>query len=137
MWIFTEFGFLSVVQDERDPLRLLVRARCEADLQSFVRTMEPTAGEPLEPAHTPDADYAYRVSISRQAFARYMRAVVEAIDYPNFKGRVHERDPDPLRTDAYFSTWQAMRRLQQRSALRELASEAPAEDRERVLRGGR
>ena len=57
MWISLNDGFLSVVADQNDPLRLLIRARRQNDLADFV-------GTDVQLDYTPNADYAWRTFIS-------------------------------------------------------------------------
>jgi len=82
MWIFTTCGFVSAVQDWNDTGCLLVRARDRASLESLA-TATKTSVE-----HSPDADYPYRLQVSKDAFATWIAQQGTAIDYPNFKSEV-------------------------------------------------
>jgi len=92
MWVALPNSFLSIValQTALSGPQLLVRARAAGDI-------EPVFSQATV-AHTPDADYAYRTTLSRTAVARGLAATVAAITYPNFKNAVPERD----RHDAYL-----------------------------------
>ena len=111
MWIITTQGFLSVVQnlDSKGPDEaLLVRGRVQEDLDHFA-DFAARHGDRSAVASTPDADYGYRLTTSRELFASYLAEQVGALDYPNFKGRVAEGHP--RRAHIYMSVWDALRDL--------------------------
>ena len=68
---------------------------------------------------TPDADYAYRCTVTRTVFANVVAARAAAIDYPNFKGSLATAKGDQrpstfmARSQAYHRTWDAMMDAQQ------------------------
>jgi hypothetical protein len=110
MWLFTPSGFLSTVADRERPGHALVRARVRADLEAFcARTGTP---EPLE---TPARDYRFRTSVPFAVLARDLAAQAEAIDYPNFKAAVAERQGED-RAHRYTRIWAVMHDLQQDEA---------------------
>jgi hypothetical protein len=104
MWLFTTAGFFSVVEHKDDANTLLVRARVQGDLENLRRVM-PELGTIQE---TPDADYAYRATIGRAAFARGMGQVVMQLDYPNFKNAVLQAEGWE-REHAYMGVWTVTR----------------------------
>jgi hypothetical protein len=114
MWLFTDLGFYSVVADTTDPTgqRLLVRARCREDIERLLawarERQYPLAGV----SHTPTHDYPWRTRADRKILGLVAWELVAAIDYPNFKGRVHQTEPSPERASAYMRVWEAMRGLQ-------------------------
>lgn len=77
MWIFTKAGLLSVVQNRADKNMLMVRARQPHHITDNF--------EGSVPQYTPDADYRYRIHLSKSAFAKQLTKLVSEIDYPNFK----------------------------------------------------
>lgn len=83
MWIFTKYGFVSAVQHRDDAGTLLVRAR---DRQSLVRLAHQTD---TTIQRTPTADYPYRVTVSRYAFAQWVEDQIHDLRYPNFKSEVY------------------------------------------------
>lgn len=83
MWATTQTGFISAVAHRDDATLLMVRAR---DAQSLRPLVEQTGAAITA---TPNADYPYRVTVTRQQFADAMVAAVLQIDYSNFKSRVH------------------------------------------------
>lgn len=102
MWIFINDAFLSIVADEGDRRRLLVRARKKGDIESvFPR-------EARAILHTPGNDYAYRAYIPRTVVARVMANETKSIDYPNFKNSVR----DVGRHNIYLQVWTTMKHWQ-------------------------
>jgi hypothetical protein len=84
VWVFTETGFVSAVQDWNNSGQLVVRAR---DRQSLL-SLADAASVPIE--KTPTADYPYRVHVMRTVFTTWVADCAESIDYPNFKARVEQ-----------------------------------------------
>ncbi len=86
----------------------MVRARDRNDL---VR-MQKRAGNAEAPiTHTPHGDYAYRVVMTKGAWAAYLSSATEAIDYTNFKSEVAARLGHD-RADIYLDVWATMLDLQ-------------------------
>ena len=81
MWAITQGGFVSAVAHRDEPGALMVRAR---DAQSL-RSLADATGAPV--VATPRADYPYRVTVTKAAFAAWITEAVDAVDYPNFKSR--------------------------------------------------
>lgn len=90
MWLFTRYGFFSVTQPTRDnpdtkaSKLVQIRARMRMHLQALqARFPAGLAGEILESNET---DYRFRLIIARDRFARVASALVNELDYSNFKG---------------------------------------------------
>jgi hypothetical protein len=83
MWIFSEGGFISAVahRDKKDTL--LVRSRDRVSLDPLAKFAE------VKIKTTPDADYRYRIEVSKTVFAAWMSDQIEDLDYDNYKNRVH------------------------------------------------
>jgi hypothetical protein len=116
MWIITTSGFLSVVQNlnSKGPDdALLVRGRVRADLERFADFAAQHGNRPAV-VGSPDADYGFRLTTSRETLSAFLDAQVKTLDYPNFKSEVAKTDPQ--RTHAYMDVWTALRRLQGRRA---------------------
>ena len=114
MWIFTPTGFLSVVEHRDDSRCLLVRARAQEDLKGI---SEFAVQEIIE---MPEADYRYRVEVARVTFAAFMRVQIAEIDYPNFKGRLHEQNRSAIaieREQFAYRVWQAGYQYQRQASL--------------------
>lgn len=113
MWIITTRGFLSVVQNtdaHESHEALLVRASVRGDLDHFA-DFAARHGEGPVVASTPDADYGYRLTVSRGMFAAYLSEQVDALNYPNFKDEVGKKDPK--RAHVYMGVWTALRKLRE------------------------
>ena len=110
MWLFTKCGFFSAVQNSKDPSLIHVRARFKGDLESLLKTHRKLVGRPAPKAmFTLSCDYRYRTDLPRETFAAIVAAEAAAINYTNFKNRVHD---GTVRDRAYMDVWCAMRRAQ-------------------------
>ena len=125
MWIFTNKGFLSIVEDKDDPARLLVRARYEGDIERHF-------GGEAEVIELEDSDYRFRVFLPREEVRAVIDRELVALDYGNFKNSF-DRDNVSLsletreeRHDALFKVWSTMLDSQKAVELRE--QESPGED---------
>ena len=85
MWLFTRYGFFSVVW-KRD--RIQIRARCRRHLESLKKRFPFLLGGILE---LPDADYRYRVETDRESWIATAGDLAAEIDYGNFKEEVGHR----------------------------------------------
>ena len=95
MWIFTNKGFISIVQHRDDPKTFLVRARRAEHLRNLFPNSEILILD--------DADYRYRVVIPRDVAVRRISELVDNIDYPNFKSSI-PADDRPYQ-DLCHSVW--------------------------------
>ena len=110
MWIFTQDGFLSVVAHRALKDSLMVRARDRQSLQN----LESFAAEKI--AFTANADYAWRLTITREDFSKYLAMAVETIDYDNFKNEMHFARPDF--DDALMDVWVTMHKVEDERAVK-------------------
>jgi len=85
MWIFTNKGAVSIVQDWKIKDKLWVRSRLKEHLLYFVGN---SVGVNKRIKHTPDNDYAFRVSMTRREVGACMVAMTADIDYDNFKNSI-------------------------------------------------
>lgn len=107
MWLFTTFGFYSIVlkPGEQD---LTVRARVAADLDALREKYLPE----LSAARTiPDTDYPYRATISHQAFARGLAGMGEDIHYSSFKDEINANLGEE-RGHVYADVWSVLHKLE-------------------------
>jgi hypothetical protein len=111
MWVFTTDGFYSVVEHREHPSLLLVRARDEGDLQRLRKHLVTTHGLSATIQHTPDGDYAWRMTVPRDLWTSYLQDAVEAIEYRNFKDAVTLRQ-GWQRSSLYHNVWATMMQLQ-------------------------
>ena len=82
MWIFTQTGFVSAVQHRDDPDLLVVRARDRLSLEPLAESTT------LNITTNAQADYPYRVILSKDDFAAWTLTQIEDLNYPNFKNQV-------------------------------------------------
>ena len=103
MWLFTRFGFFSIVRKEGDD-HLTIRSRTQGDLLRLCRYYLPKAGDPV--AHE-GTDYPWRVTCPRNDFAEAMQKIAGDIDYPNFKNEV-ALSVGKARAARYGTVWSAL-----------------------------
>lgn len=112
MWLFTRYGFYSVARATHEVGCVQVRARVADDLErlrSFSASRLAATLPGVVP--TPHADYACRLIVPQDLWARLAAALAEDIDYANFKSEVHS---EPDRDAAYLEVWSAMCDLQRK-----------------------
>jgi len=100
MWIFTDKGFLSIIQDFRDPDTLIVRARFPDHIGAIFPDARVTK--------TPGRDYLYRTLLPRGEVTERLKTLIAGIDYTNFKDAVEE----PLYSRACGEVWGILHRHQ-------------------------
>jgi len=100
MWLFFNDSMLSVVQHKDSVQHLLVRARQRQDILNVFPDVESKIVH-LGPE---DADYAYRVMLSRDRVIQEVSKRVMDIDYTNFKNSIPEEDS--VRRYVYMNVWQ-------------------------------
>jgi len=109
MWIFTETGFVSAVRHFSEKDKLVVRARDKQSLESLATSVG------LDISSTPSNDYPYRVFVSDSVFAAWLSKQTMAVDYTNFKNRVHDSRGHDF-ADALMSVWVAMHEVEDEGA---------------------
>ena len=107
MWLFTPFGFFSVIQ-KPDEANLQVRARVKEDLEALRDRYLPEIDNIIE---TPHGDYRYRALVTHEAFARAAAGIVKDLHYPNFKNEV-ARQQGGDRAHRYAEIWSILYQLQ-------------------------
>lgn len=110
MWIFTKFGFFSIVEKPEDEKEntLTVRARVKTDLESLRDEYLPILGPISEDKGT---DYKYRARAPRLDIASAFSQIVLDIDYSNFKEAV-AKNQGTERASSYHEIWGALHGLQ-------------------------
>jgi 8-oxo-dGTP pyrophosphatase MutT (NUDIX family) len=103
MWLFTTFGFFSVVRAADDE-PLTIRGRTRGDLERLRRCSLPQASAPMSGAGT---DSPWRMRCAPDALAGAMARIVADVDYPNFKDEV-ARGLGPERSRRYHRVWSAL-----------------------------
>lgn len=101
MWIFTQDGFISAVDNGHVPGKLAVRARDKKSLEllAAITSQEITKNK--------NTDYPYRVFVTKDEFTAFLASHVDALDYPNFKSRVYATRGEKF-AHACSEVWGAM-----------------------------
>lgn len=93
MWLFTKTGFVSIVEKagDREAQTVTVRSRdlesLEVMREDIYKLYEYELGE-ADIAKNAGTDYTYRMVITKEELKRYMVAIVDGIDYDNFKSEI-------------------------------------------------
>lgn len=107
MWLFTKYGFFSVVTSDRTSKTFAVRARVRSDLEALIRATglqsHDTTGTPTI-LETPERDYSFRVLVTKREWEFIAHQLAESIDYPNFKGAIF-RVQGAKREGIYHKVW--------------------------------
>jgi hypothetical protein len=82
MWVFTNKGFVSIVEHRDDVSMMVIRSLFAGQ----IRSLFPKA----KVLKTPKADYLYRAFIPREIVAEALLGCVQDIDYPNFKNSIDD-----------------------------------------------
>lgn len=86
MWLITNKGLLSVVEDRDDPKTLIVRSRQDGLLEAMIEE----AGLEARVWQDEYADHPNRAKMSRVDFTDLVYTQVLRIDYPNFKNSIED-----------------------------------------------
>ena len=103
MWIFTTFGFFSVVR-KTDGDQLTIRSRTRGDLLRLRQHYLPSASAPVSHQGT---DYPWRMMCRDREFAEALSRIAVDIDYANFKDEV-AKVTGTSRAKRYGQVWQAL-----------------------------
>ena len=123
MWLFTKYGFYSVVcarQDDGgygqpiDEDRLMVRARLRQHLETLQTRFPAVLGD-AEILAFPGSDYAFRIFVPKAAWVKVAAEFAGEIAYDNFKAEVARGDADQGYEAALHDVWSVMNRLQRRA----------------------
>ncbi|HKK18948.1 MAG TPA: hypothetical protein VJ952_09745 [Opitutales bacterium] len=106
MWLATQHGFYSIVRKEDD--LFFIRARVRQDLLNLLELTELDQ----EIREWATADYRYRIFVDFDTLLEVMVQLTARLDYPNFKGRVYEREDQAHKLGAYHRIWETMAQLQ-------------------------
>lgn len=85
MWICKNNSFVSIVEDRGDPNWVWVRGRRLQDVAAFIES-EVGISQDL------DADYHFRIKITKLELAQILVGSVMDITYDNFKNSVKDGD---------------------------------------------
>lgn len=116
MWIATEHGFYSAVENRHKKNTVIIRARVKEDLEKLVASVKGSKRRKLLIESTPSADYPFRVTLRKTEWADFLSSAAQDIDYPNFKNRVAKHDAQ--RSHVYHDVWATLMKLEKREAQR-------------------
>lgn len=105
MWLCTQHGFYSIVRKAEDEFH--IRARLRQDLQNLRDLVgsEHRAAARWKIHRSEPADYRWRMVVTRAEVALVFAVLALAIDYSNFKSRIHARPDQRAKLDAYHHLW--------------------------------
>ena len=126
MWIFTKYGFYSVVCARKgkgghgqpvDPDRVMIRARDENHLKALQKRFPLELGS-LEIFQTPGTDYACRLFASKSVWSGILAELAAETDYDNFKSEVarHLGVTGQQYGHALHDVWSVMYKYQKRDS---------------------
>lgn len=106
MWLFTKYGFYSIVQDENDKSIYKVRARKKTDLQELQRNVTEISEGAIQQDNR--ADYRFRIFINQQQLQAIMNCLSNSLDYSNFKDSIYRNKSQKDKLDSYHQVWGVM-----------------------------
>jgi acetyl-CoA carboxylase beta subunit len=106
MWLFTKYGFYSIVQDEKDKSIFKVRARKKADLQELQSNVPEVSDCSIH--QDLKADYRFRIFINSNQFQSLMLHLSNSLDYNNFKDSIYRNESQKDKLDCYHQVWDVM-----------------------------
>src|SRR6516162_8243698 len=103
MWLFTRYGFFSVVQTAEHPDHLMVRARCREHLRNLMQRFSVLTEARI--IVTGSSDYRYRIIVDKADWAGVCAGLGAEIDYSNFKDAVHSNPLDLTYETVLHRVW--------------------------------
>jgi len=108
MWIFTTFGFFSVVQKPGTDY-LTIRSRTRDDLDALRARYLPTLSKTITGGGT---DYPFRATVAHDELADAMVEIVRDVTYANFKSEVQHAAGEH-RAHVYGRVWTELLALEE------------------------
>jgi len=120
MWMFTKYGFFSVVSARKDFFSkeidintLMIRARNKKHLENLIENFESL--KDCEILETKNTDYRYRIFVPKQDWSEIASKMTNEIDYDNFKSKVYQTIKDNDFCHSLGDVWSVMYRYQKES----------------------
>ncbi len=104
MWLMTQHGFVSVVQDEDDAGYLLIRARRKGDLENLASLVT----FKTEITETEATDYKHCIRLKRGTARRLLAATFDQINYPNFRDAISSIPDQREKIFSYRQIWSTL-----------------------------
>jgi len=117
MWLCTQHGFYSIVRKADGAFHVRARRR-----QDLVNLRDLVFGRGYRRAlrwtihRTQPADYRWRIIVHEADRAVIFAGRGSAIDYTNFKARIHARPDQREKAHAYGCLWAELHHLQEEGA---------------------
>lgn len=115
MWLVTNRGFYSAVQDKHDPNIITIRGRTDRHLEAIMDLLP--AGTTISTDEGRYTDYPCRVRVTAAEWITLAAKLAAEVDYTNFKDSVERGKKGKARKHAaydhtvYMSVWSVLRRL--------------------------
>ena len=101
MWLFSETGFVSAVQDRDNSDGFVVRGRDRKSLQPLADFAD------VRIIDNEGTDYPFRVYVEKSTFSLWVSDQVDNVSYTNYKGHMHKTRGWQF-CDALHDVWSAM-----------------------------
>lgn len=122
MWLFTQYGFYSIVAQPNEDDIFIVRSRVRNDLENL-RTLAQLEGEIGEQQN---ADLPYSLRLSTDEWGRALASLGATVDYPDFQERIEQLPDQSGKRESYSQVSDSVSSLSEPSA-----EEAAHEDNEK------
>lgn len=106
MWLFTKYGFYSIVKEFNNSNMYQCRARRKKDLENLITNFRYLKGYEIH--CDKKADYHYRIFINQMHFSMLMLNLSNTVDYSNFKNWVSKSKDQIDKTESYSEIWEIM-----------------------------
>lgn len=103
MWLMTQHGLYSVVEDE-DPAYLRIRARRKQDLDNLAELVS----FKIEIMEADEADYRYSIRLKRGSARRLLSATFDQINYPHFRDAISKTPDQREKIFSYRQIWSTL-----------------------------
>lgn len=114
MWLFTKYGFFSVVRSALNQTDMMIRARKREHLVNLQSTYLTTLGQ-YKIRSSRDTDYKYRLIVPKYEIKWLMTSLAKELNYCNFKDEAKKLH-DPDYSKALGDVWERMLELQESNA---------------------
>lgn len=125
MWIFTKYGFNSVVSPQEDdgdldrqvdPSRVMVRCRLREHIEALKERFPDLIAD-YDIKESSRADYAFRMLVDKRVWSQLLLRLNDELEYDNFKSEVarFRGDKDTAYVDSLHEVWSVMHTLQERA----------------------
>lgn len=104
MWIASKLGWFSIVEKTRGVYH--IRARVREDLENLLEDASLSSSVAIQ--EWPGADYRYRAVVRVTNLIKAFEALLDSVDYPNFKGEISKTPDQAPKLQSYHRIWSEM-----------------------------